>query len=109
MPQCGGGGSCTPGHALTLAYRRKMTAATKDCRKEGIAFNSLAMESLGGWQEVVVKKVRKLGATPARHMGQEEGEAISNLFQKLSIQRVKGNAALFIYYLLEFPDCSIDS
>ena len=44
-----------PGHALTVAYRRKMTAATEDCRKEGIAFIPWAIKSVGSWQEGVVK------------------------------------------------------
>ena len=42
-----------------------------------------------------MKEVRKLGAALGRHSGQEEGEAVSHLFQRLSILLVKGNAAFF--------------
>ena len=102
------GAAITPGHALGVAYRRKMTAAAEDCRREGIAFIPLAMESLGGWHEVAVKEVKKLGAALGRHTGQEEGEAVSHLFQRLSILLVKGNAALFSNRVPDHPDSSVD-
>ena len=73
-----------------------MTAAAEDCKREGIGFIPLAMESLGGWHDVAVKQVRKLGAALGRHTGQEEGDPISHLFQRLSILLVKGNTALFM-------------
>ena len=85
----------TPGYALGVAYRRKMSAAAEDCSREGIALIPLDMESLGGRHKVAVKEVRKLGVALGRHTGQEEGEAVSHLFQRLSILLVKGNAALF--------------
>ena len=66
------------------------------------------MESLGGWHEVAVKEVRKLGAALGRHTGQDEGEAISHFFQRLSILLVKGNAALFINRVPDPPDSIID-
>ena len=63
---------------------------------QGLVFIPLAVESLGGWHEAVVGELRKLGGALARHTGQLEGEAISHLFQRLSILLVKGNAALVI-------------
>ena len=51
-----------------------MTAAAEDCKREGIAFIPLAMESLGGWHDVEVKQVRKLGAALGRHTGQGQGK-----------------------------------
>ena len=102
------GAARTPGHALGVAYRRKMTAAAEDCKREGIAFIPLAMESLGGWHDVAVKQVRKLGAALGRHTGQEKGEAISHLFQRLSIILVKGNTALFMNRVPDPPESSVD-
>ena len=52
------------------------------------------LRAWGGFHEVAVKEVRKLGSALARQTGQEEGEAISHLFQKLSVLLIKGNAAL---------------
>ena len=60
---------------------------------QGLVFIPLAVESLGGWHEAVVGEFRKLGGALARHTGQLEGEAISHLFQRLSILLVMGNAA----------------
>jgi len=83
----------TPGHAASEAYDRKMRLAAEGCRRQGLVFIPLAMESLGGWHEAAVAEV-KLGSALARHTGQLEGEAVSHLFQKLSILLVKGNAAM---------------
>ena len=66
----------------------------EECGRQGMVFIPLAIESMGGFHEVAVKEVRKLGSALARQTGQEEGEAISHFFQKLSVLLIKGNAAL---------------
>ena len=60
------GAAATPGHDLTVAYDRKMRAAARECRQQGIAFIPLVIESLGGWPEAAVKELRKLGAALGR-------------------------------------------
>ena len=55
------------------------------CRREGMVFTPLALESLGAWHEVAVKEVKKLGGALARHTGQQEGVAISRIFQRMAI------------------------
>ena len=69
----------TPGHALTHAYERKMRGAEEDCRRQGIAFIPMAVESFGGWYGAAETEVRKLGAALARHTGQDDGEAVHHL------------------------------
>ena len=69
-----------PGSALQVAYDRKMSGAGEACRRQGLAFLPLAVESLGGWHALAEEEVRKLGASLGRHTGQEESEAISQLF-----------------------------
>ena len=66
----------TPGYALTFAYQRKIRGAAEDCRREGIAFLPLVVESLGGWHSAAEAEVKKLGAALARQNGQEEGEVL---------------------------------
>ena len=66
----------TPGSALSFAYQRKVRGAAEDCRREGIAFLPLVVESLGGWHTAAEAEVRKLGAALARQTGQEEGEVL---------------------------------
>ena len=39
-------------------------------------------------------ELRKLGSALARQTGQEEGVAISHIFQKLSVLLIKGNSAM---------------
>ena len=51
-----------------------MRGAAEDCRRKGIAFLPLVVESLGGWCTAAEAEVKKLGAALARQTGQEEGE-----------------------------------
>ena len=46
-------------------------------------------------------EIRKLGSALGRHTGQEEGEATSQLFQRLSILLMKGNSVLFLNRMSE--------
>ena len=55
----------TPGHALTTAYNRKMDQSGDACRKEGMVFIPLPMETLGGWHEQTVLQVKKLAYAQA--------------------------------------------
>ena len=86
--------SITAGHALTVAYNRKMRDAAEVCRRQGITFLPLAAESLGGWHPVAEEQVRKLAGAISRHTGQELEEAQRHLWQSLSVHLMKGNAAL---------------
>ena len=38
----------TPGHSLNFAYQRKVRGSAEDCRRQGIAFLPIVVESLGG-------------------------------------------------------------
>ena len=90
------GAAASPGHALEVAVNRKNRGALEDCRRQGIKFIPLAVESLGGWHELAVAEIRKLAAALARQTGQEEKEARSHVFLRLSILLVRGNCALFV-------------
>ena len=71
-----------------------MKKTGEDCRRQGLTFLPLAAESLGGWHEVAVVQIKKLRVALARQTGQEEGEVMHQLWQKLSILLMKGNASL---------------
>ena len=98
----------TPGHALTVAYNRKMTQSAEACRLEGIVFIPMAAETFGGWHESAVLQVKKLGSALARHTGQEESDKIRHLYQGLAVRLAKGNAALFLNRTPAFPAPDID-
>ena len=83
-----------PGYVLTVAYKRKMSGAEEECRRQGITFLPMAAESLGGWHKVAVDQVEKLARAMARHTGQQFEEAQRHLWQSLSVHLMKGNAQL---------------
>ena len=99
----------TPGHALVHAFGRKMTGTGEACRREGIVFIPLPVETLGGWHEDAAQQIKKLGSAQSRQTGQEESVAISHLFQRLSILLARGNAALFLNRIPSFPATEVDS
>ena len=64
------------------------------CRQQGLVFFPVALETLGGLHAVAVAQVKQLGAALARQTGGDEREVTSQLFQRLSLQLMRGNAAL---------------
>ena len=84
-----------PGHALNVAHKRKIDKSWQPCHDQGIVFLPLAVESLGAWHKSAIAEVKKLGSSLARHTGEEESVTINHLFQRLSIDLMRGNAALF--------------
>ena len=66
------GAATSPGSALQHAHNVNMSKAGEACRRQGIEFLPLALESLGGWSEVAENQVRKLGSALARQTGDEE-------------------------------------
>ena len=53
------------GYALLFAEERKNIVHFEDCRRNGIIFQPLAMETLGGWSQRAVTVLRSIG----RHLG----------------------------------------
>ena len=74
-----------PGHALTVAHKRKMDKSWQPCNDQGIVFLPLAVESLGAWHKSAIAEIKKLGSSLARHTGEEESVTITHPFQRLSI------------------------
>ena len=64
----------------------------------------MPIESLGGWHPEAAQQVKKIGAAKARQTGEEEDEAIAQLFQKLAVLLARGNAALLLNRIPSFPD-----
>ena len=86
----------TPGHALNVAYNRKMNGAAEICHNEGHTFIPLVMESLGGLHDQAIKEIKKLGASMARQIGEDEGQTVNQQFQRISVLLMKGSSALII-------------
>ena len=73
-----------------------------------MVFIPLPMETLGGWHEQTVLQVKKLASAQARQTGEEQSDATHHLYQKLAVLLTKGNAALLLNRLPEFPRPDID-
>ena len=91
-----GGSATTDGFALSKAFDRKVAKVGEACRQQGISFIPLAMDTLGGVHKVMVEQVKKLGATLARHRGEDEQLETRHLFQRLSLLLMRGNAVLLV-------------
>jgi len=102
------GAAHTAGHALTYAYERKINGAEEECRRQGIAFLPIVAETFGGWHPDAKREVKKLGAALARHTGQDEGEATSHLWSRMSILLQRGNAAILGNRIPNQPGAYID-
>merc|ERR1712012_943341 len=68
--------AATAGYALNDPFKSKMQKAAEACQREGVIFLPMVTESFGGWHEVAVTEVERLGAALARQSGQNEDEAV---------------------------------
>ena len=78
--------------------------AYQACHQQGIAFIPVVVESLGGFEEMASKEVKKLASALARHMGEEEGSQIRRTFARLSVLLMKGNAAILSNRIPSLPE-----
>ena len=85
-----------PGSALLKAVNRKVQGAAQACQAQGLVFLPVALETLGGFHRVAIEQVKKIGAALARHQGTDEQVATKQLFQRLSLTLMRGNAALLL-------------
>ena len=84
------------GGALEKAFKRKVEGAAQACQEQGISFLPVAVETLGGFHKVAVEQIQRIGAALSRHQGIEENIAIEQLFQRMSLTLMRGNAALMM-------------
>ena len=57
-----------------------MQKSAEACQREGVFFVPMVTKSFGGWHEVAVREVERLGAALARQSGQNEDEAVRHLW-----------------------------
>ena len=75
---------------LKVAHNRKLDKAWESCRQQGIEFIPIA-----AWYPTAVEQIQKLGSALARQTVEEETTTTQQLFQRLSVSLMRGNAALF--------------
>ena len=96
------------GFSLNDTFKSKMQESAEACQREGVFFVPMVTESFGGWHEVAVKEVEKLGAALARQSGQNKDKAVRHLWGKLAILLQRGNAAILANRVPDFPAPAID-
>ena len=82
------------GAALDKACERKLRETAEACRQEGLVFLPFAVETLGGLHPGAVTQVKQIGATLARSKGIEESVATGQLFGRISLTLMRGNAVM---------------
>ena len=99
-----------PRASLSKAYQRKTRETAGACRLQGLVVLPLAMETLGGLHSGAVGQVKQLAACLARCKGLEEGDVTDQLFGKLSLTLMRGNALMITSRCqgAEFPPTEID-
>ena len=88
------GAAAEAGASLTKACMRKTRDTADACRREGLVFLPFALETLGGFHSGAVTQVKLLASALARTWGSGEGEATSQLFGRLSLNLMRGNALM---------------
>ena len=85
-----------------------MAAHAAPCRAVGVSFVPLAIESLGGWSELAVRSISRIGHLLGQRLGISPSITSHHLFQRCSVSLWRGNAALWLH---RFPPISsyIDS
>ena len=73
-----------------------MQGAAQACQQQGLGFLPVAVETVGGFHVAAVEQVKRIGAALARHQGSEEQVATQQLFQRLSLTLMRGNAAMLM-------------
>ena len=84
------------GGALTKAVQRKIQGVAEACQEQRLAFLPIAFETLGAFHVVAVGQVKHIGTAIARNQGSDERVAIRQLFQRLSLTLMHGNASLML-------------
>ena len=97
-----------PGYALQYRYGQKWLKYGEVCAAEGISFQPLPLEVLGGLHDLSVLTVKKLGEALARAGGQGEQEVVRHLFGRLSVLLMRGNATLILSRVPKHPDPHIN-
>ena len=87
--------SHTPGHALQVGVRRKLSAHLSICRSTGTDFIPLVAETLG---EDTIRTVAAIGRAIGHRSGSPDPSSTSkHLFGRLAIALWRGNACLWLH------------
>ena len=84
------------GSALDTALSKKNTKFTQACREEGYNFIALPVETFGGWHPRAQAVITRLEGLTALATGGNKDVVTKQLYQKLAVSLVRGNASLIL-------------
>ena len=85
-----------PGAALAFAKERKDRQSQEACRKAGVSFLALPIETLGRYHEMTSSPISRISRALSSNSARPPSQVASHLFQRLGILLAKGNAALVL-------------
>ena len=91
------------GYALSVAEKRKRAVHFEDCRRVGVSFLPLAVETLGGWSQDALVFLRAIGRHLASRFGLPPGEVSHHLLQRLSVTLWRFNAQMWLGHFPTLP------
>ena len=97
-----------PGAALQHRYNQKWDKYGEACLAEGISFQPLPFEVLGGIHEAAIVVIEKIGQALARSNGQSDSEVTRHLFGRLSVLLMQGNSQLILSRIPKHADAHIN-
>ena len=86
----------SPGIALEQRHRQKCLKYTEACMTEGIVFQPLVVETLGGWDKGAEATIARVGKAMALESGQTANEVVRHLFGRLSVLLMRGKSCLLL-------------
>ena len=76
---------------MEKAHNSKLAAYVGRVEAEGLLWLPLAVDTFGGWHAEAFVVITKLARQLARNIGQEKGEQVRHLQQRLGVTLVKDN------------------
>ena len=96
------------GSAARKRYKEKTTKFSEACKREGIEFFPLVVETFGGWDPNSLVILDRISRQLAAHTGVPNEETSRHFYQRLGILLAKGNAALLLRRRPDDSDPVID-
>ena len=92
------GAASSPGYALCVCVRRKMSSNLPACRSAGVDFLSIVVETLGWWCPDGITTIRSIGEALGQRLNSTNpAHSTKHLFGRLAADLWRGNAALWMH------------
>ena len=92
------GAASSPGHALRVGVRRKISSNLPACRSAGVDFLPIFVETLGGGCPDAIATICSIGQALGQRLNSTDpADSTKHLFGRLAVALWRGNAALWMH------------